>query len=88
MIDTGRNKLTIEQVIKLADWHIAHYDEMIQRGGPDVRIHEARMYREIWLAAKIAVESGKPIPAPALSEIDEAIESGEFDVLLGFGGDS
>lgn len=71
--------LSPAQVLMLAHYHIAHYAQMA--GGRNVREDERLHYLGIWKG--IRAKRGLDLAPFEQTEVLEAIESGDFDTMLG-----
>lgn len=76
-----------EKLVELADRHIARFERLIvlaeEAGHPGIRPSECRDYRDLWTDTKRRLLAGEELSPPQLCEIQDAIECGEYDGLLG-----
>jgi len=69
-----------ENIVKLADEHIALYERRIASGSRFVRVDECQNYLSIWKSIK--AKGGVGLSVEEASEVNDAIDSGEYDHLL------
>lgn len=81
-----------EKLVELADKHIARFERLIvlaeEAGHPGIRPSECAVYRDLWADAKRRLLAGEELSPPQLGEIQDAIECGDYDELLGLGGEN
>lgn len=74
-------KITTEQIEKLADLHIRHYEALIF-GARNVRVAECKNLIRIWNGVKYSLSIEHTISSDGKNEIIDAITSGEYDALF------
>jgi hypothetical protein len=78
-----------EKLIELADKHIALYAGRVEQqrvgrpGWKNINVEETAAYLGLWTDAKQRMLAGEELTPPQLGEIQDAIESGDYDELLG-----
>jgi hypothetical protein len=83
------SSLTSAQLIALAQSHIRRYDNLIaaaNSGHPGIRVDECVEYLRIWTDTLSSAQEGRVFDSMSgLSkwEVRDAIESGEYDEMLG-----
>jgi hypothetical protein len=93
-LPTSWQELTQRQAKALADAHVNHFSNLLRRakeGLPGIREKECEMYLGIWQEAQrlITNEDWKERLGPAAKrELNDAIESGDYDKLLSSTGPS
>jgi hypothetical protein len=73
--------LTKEKVLKLAESHIKMYERRIAHPSPPVNVEQCQYYLRIWQSIK--EKGGENLIPVERGEILDAIDSGEYDRLLG-----
>lgn len=79
-------KIPKEKLVELADKHIARFVRLIEAGKAGhraVRVDECEGYRDLWTDTKRRLLAGEELSPPQLGEIQDAIECGDYDELLG-----
>lgn len=85
--------LTNDKVLSLAIWHQRHFMKLLAEPaytplGRSVREAECKDYLRIWTIAKDEAIAGTPLnlmSEEVQSEVFDAVQSGDFDDLLGRG---
>lgn len=75
-----------EKLVELADKHIAHFGRLIEAGKAGhrgVRVDECEGYRDLWTETRRRLLADEELSPPQLGEIQDAIECGDYDELLG-----
>jgi hypothetical protein len=84
---TEAKDLTDKQVLELAKEHVEHFQRMLRWQDKTVRPEECKHYLDIWRGVLDLWKDhptgwrGKLSPE-ALNEIQDAVESGDYDDLL------
>lgn len=75
-----------EKLVELAHKHLVHFARLIdagKAGNTSVRVEECEVYAELWADAARRLLAGEELTPPQLGEIQDAIECGDYDELLG-----
>lgn len=82
---TTHLNITDAQILKLAEDHVSRYNRMlsswIDNRNACIRPDECLSYLGIWM--NIQNKGGRELTALELNEVRDAIESGDYDGLLG-----
>lgn len=70
-------KITVPQIMRLADIHINRYQRRIASGSVNVRVSECVYLVKIWTHTKNCLTAHKPLPDDCRREIIDAVISGE-----------
>ncbi len=80
-----------DKLVELADAHIARFGRLVvlaeEENHPGIRTSECRVYLNLWTDAKRRLLTGQELDPSQRDEIQDAIECGDYDELLGLGGD-
>ena len=72
--------ITTEQIAKIADEHIKHFQELIRKGATGVRVAECKNYLRIWECIRLKL--GRDMGHEEWDELNDAITSGDYDHIL------
>lgn len=72
--------ITPEQIVKIADKHIAWFQGLIDNKSPHANVIECKAFLSLWQGTK--AKGGKNLSMEQLGELHDAISSGEYDDIL------
>jgi hypothetical protein len=77
--------LSKETLEKICQQHVRRFESLLAQakdGNPNVREDECTVYLATWLGGQTALQLGNPLPDDCVSELKDALYSGEADELL------
>jgi hypothetical protein len=77
--------LAASALSRIATSHVRHYEQLLEQhraGVRGVRPEECEALLAVWRDARARIESGTPLDARGVHELEDALESGDYDHAL------